>query len=185
MNLIEEAKKVAVSGGRACEGDVDFMAKIMEKLDDKPTVVKLGANASLSLAILATRPKAKLWLMDDNREQQHWEMVALENCGLADKCSGYTGTMALLARGYKGTKIDLLVLDANSDYGNIMVTLAAWIKHLKKLGALIFIHDYDTATAPTQCPDVKKAADDYFKKRWAFKGGWSAVWKVKSEGTGS
>ncbi len=179
MDIIQEAKHLAGSGGRACAEDIDLLMKVIEKLEPKATIVKLGQNPALSLVVRAMMPDCNLWLVDNNIEGQNWELKAHENCGFNTReYRKIIGTGLNLSDVYSGVPIDLLILDLHSKYEEVMIDLSSWCAYLNKAQAFVFVHDYDADSAPTYLPDVARAANEFFKKRFSWRGGWSAVWKI-------
>lgn len=176
MNLLDEAVKMAVEGGRASPDDVNLVVDIVNEFYE-PHILKLGANAALSVAILATKPDASLWLIEDKHEPLRWELVALDNYKI-DTCRirRQVGTADRIAETYRGPGIDLLILDLSSTYEGVYTDLKSWLPHVKDTG-YILVHDYEAEDAPASYPDIKKAADEYFGRPPFKKQGWSAVWK--------
>lgn len=179
MDLIEEAKNVAAAGGRACEGDIDLLVEVLNRLAPNPTVIKLGANLALSTAILAGRPDTLLWLIDDLITAQNWELQGLENYGFDMKRHRrQIGIAGRIAETYTGPKAALLVLDLSFSYEGVIADLEAWTKHLRQDEAFVFVHDFDGETAPEAYPAIAQACRDYFPDPYTMKDGWSAVWRL-------
>lgn len=178
MDLVKEAKIVASTNGRACVEDVDLLVKILDKTDDTPTVVILGAGEVFVLTVLGTRPNAKLYSVDTSTQSLGWEEVALKNCKMPVKRKAIIGDTVKAAGYYGGPKIDVLIVDADHSFKGTLSNLKAWAKHMNKDLHYVFCHDYDAEEAPTYCEEVKQACDSYFTKRFSWRSGWSAVWKV-------
>ncbi len=182
MDIMMEARKMAASGGRACDGDIDLLVKVLNRIDDEPAIVMLGANAALMVAIMAIKPKATIWVIEENAQHLNWGLLALRNCGIDDtKAKRLVGLSNRIADVYTGPKIDLLVLDLSFEYAMVTADLQAWQKHLREDNAYVFVHDYDGTTAPYAFPDVRQACLDHFPKGPSWKGGWSGVWWVKGK----
>lgn len=177
MNLIAEAKKI--QNGKACPQDIDLLVKVMDKLGGNPTVVMLGAGEVFTLTIFGAKHNTLLYTIDNDPHAHEWEQAAKENCKVTRvNHVQLLGNSVNIAKNYKGPKIDLLIVDACHTVEGCLADLYAWERHMKKAEHYIFCHDYDAEEAPRYYPGVKQACDRYFKKRFSWREGWSAVWKV-------
>lgn len=176
MNLIEEAKKV--QNGHACPKDIDLLVKILEKLDESPTVVMLGAGEVFTLTVFGARPKAVLYSIDKDPEPFNWETKSLENYEVVANHVQVLGDSVEVAKSYKGPKIDLLIIDSDHSLEGVTADIKAWSKHLNSTHYMFF-HDYDANDAPYYYAGVKEACDKHFTKKPLLIDGWSAVFDSK------
>lgn len=181
LDMIDMAKQMAGTRGHACPADIDLLVKVMRKLPKNAVVIQLGAGSgTMTLAVLGARPKARMWSVDIDRQSLHWEKVAMDNCGFPSDRVGVLSKSVPAARRYDGPLIDLLIVDADHTYKGVLADLKAWKTHFKP-DCWVFVHDYDGSCAPAQYPGVEKAAKKFFRVKYTFKAGWSAVWHLKGE----
>lgn len=179
MRLVDDI--LVPTNGKACKGDIELITKIVNMLGDNPIVVQLGAGENFTIPLFKERPNAMLYSVDIDEESFNWEWKAMEDFGLAD-CYRDIGLKDSVdaANKYKGTAIDLLIIDADHSYEGVLADLKAWQKHMNKDLHYIFCHDYDADTAPYYYEGVEKACKEFFNKRFSWRMGWSAAWKVKA-----
>lgn len=171
--------KLIPSNGKACLADIELLVKVLEKLEDNPTIVQLGAGENFTLAVFKTKPNALMYSVDPDIDAFNWETAALENSGMGDSNRVVINkSSAEFAEEYIGEDVALLIIDAEHTYEAVLNDLQIWDKHLKP-EAYIFLHDYDADTAPYYYEGVEKACKEYFGKRFSWRSGWSAVWKKK------
>ncbi len=65
---------------------------------------------------------------------------------------------------------------------DIEAILTCWQQHMKMDEHYVLLHDFDADAAPHQYPQVAEAASKFFGKRFSWRGGWSAVWRIKGNG---
>jgi len=180
MDIIEEAKKIGVSSGKSCPEDIDLLVRVLNKLEDNPTVVLLGAGEPFTLTVLSIKPDALFYSVDVDENKLWWEEAAIEYCGL-ENVNRHSKIMegSKYAPIYGGPKVDLLIIDVDHTEKGILANLKAWQPNMNSEGSYIFCHDYDAQGAPHYYEGVEKACAKFFKKRFSWRAGWSAVWRVK------
>lgn len=187
MNLIEEAKGLAKSRGMATEADIDLLAEALGTFKERPpSVVLIGAGSgTFTLAIFGAAPMAYLSTVDHSEEAGlYWERKVLENVKYGgNRHKQIFSRSEAAGKGWKGDKIDLLLVDGDHSYEGVVRDLNAWLPHVRD-GGLVFLHDYDAKDAPEYSPGVANAANGLEPRLSLIeKRGWSGLFEYDASAT--
>ncbi len=180
--VIDAAYALAASRQMCCAEDLTLLVDVVRDLSDRPYVVQLGAGSgTMALAVLGARDDVTLWSYDIDQQALNWERQALKNAkvdfdpkGLRTYIQINQDSVDAGRRWGKVKQIDLLIIDADHSYEGVKADLEVWLWHCD----LVFVHDYDGATAPSQYPGVAKACGAiWVTKPPLHKAGWSAVFR--------
>lgn len=184
MDFIDEAVKMCRSNPRASVFDPPLLAKTLGKLGSRPVVVQLGAGSIFLVTTLGARPNATFYSVDIKMDGFYGEDRALKNCGATE----FNRILVLAdcveaGKDYKGPKVDLLIVDSDHSEECVLASLKAWAPHMRAKH-YIFLHDYEAQGRGARFifPGVKKACDKFFKTKYLWRNGWSAVWRINRGG---
>ncbi len=184
--VIEAAYALAASRQMCCRADITLLVDVVNGLVDRPLIVQLGAGSgTMALAVLGARDDTVLESFDCSADALVWEQRALDNVrgqlkNLQKRYIAHMQQSAAAGRSWPRLVVDLLIVDADHTYPGVLSDLRAWVRHCK----LVFVHDYDGATAPRRYPGVRLACDEVWGDTAPIhKAGWSAVfrspWRVE------
>lgn len=103
----------------------------------------------------------------------------LKEAGFADRSEQIAGDSATVGKAWDGGPIDLLFIDDDHSYEGCKRSIAAWVKHVKKGGFVVF---HDCACGTNKQPhvlhyEVTRAVSEWFMKTG---GKWKALDSVGS-----
>ncbi len=184
--VVDAAYALAASRRMCCAEDITLLTEVIGWLPERPLVVQLGAGSgTMGLAVMGASRDAILWSFDIDPQALNWERQVFLNASvklLHQAAAGYwelrytprVKDSAQAGYGWDGRPVDLLIVDADHSYRAVLKDVQAWYPHV----SLIFVHDYNGASAPRQYPGVRKACDQLWPGISPVAvGGWSAVFR--------
>ncbi len=159
----KEAHDLGDAFGFLFAQEIDFLRAIAGDLPDGGVFVNVGVGVGTSsLTVAELRPSVKIYSVDISPGSPFGglenEVNAFRNAGLSHRLpTQILGCSWEVGAAWDKGQADLIMIDAGHLEEEVTKDIAAWRKHVKRGGVILF-HDYDRDVWPA----VKSAVDKNF-----------------------